>query len=472
MRACILHWYYRFHGPSLKPEPFLTDQTPSRLSSPKIISRSEHPVSRAQISKNALKVLYRLKDSGYQAFLVGGSVRDLLLDRHPKDFDVATDAHPEDIRALFSNCRLIGRRFRLAHVRFGGEIVEVATFRGIGSEEGASTHREVSPETGRLIRDNVYGTIDEDVWRRDFTANALYYNIADFSIWDYVGGLEDIRNRTLRLIGDPEERFREDPVRMLRAARFAAKLGFAVHPSAAAPIARLAALVDGVPSARLFDEFLKLFQTGHALESYRELRRFGLFEHLFPSTSRWLDHVGDPGELFIERALENTDRRYAEDRPITPMFLLGVFLWGPVQDRAEELLGGHAPPGQALALAAEELTREQTVRIAMPRRYSIPMREMLHLQWRFTAPRGARALAFLESKRFRAAYDLMMLRAEVGDVEEETARWWTEIQHVPPDARRLEARDEKSGAGRRRRRGGRRAGRSPHGAESDEQLVP
>lgn len=450
----------------------MTEHLPSRLSSPKIISRSEHPISRAQISKNALKVLYRLKDGGYQAFLVGGSVRDLLLGRQPKDFDIATDAHPEDIRGLFTNCRLIGRRFRLAHVRFGGDIVEVATFRGVGSEEGAATHREVSPESGRLIRDNVYGTIDEDVWRRDFTANALYYNIADFSIWDYVGGLDDIQSRHLRLIGDPEERFREDPVRMLRAARFAAKLGFSVHPSASGPIANLAGLVDGVPPARLFDEFLKLFQTGHALESYRELRRFGLFEHLFPSTARWLGHVGDAGQLFIERALENTDLRYAEDKPITPMFLLGVFLWGPVQDRAEELVNQGAPESQVLALAAAELTREQTLRISVPRRYSIPMREMLHLQARFAAARGGRARAFLESKRFRAAYDLMMLRAEAGDVDEETARWWTEIQQLPPDTQREQLRGETPAPGRRRRRGGRKTARPRGETVPDGHSVP
>lgn len=426
---------------------------------PEIIPRAGHNISRADISRSALKVLYRLKDAGYQAFLVGGSVRDLLLGRHPKDFDVATDAHPEDVRALFGNCRLIGRRFRLAHVRYGSEIIEVATFRGMGTEDAVSEHREVSAETGRLIRDNVYGTIEEDVWRRDFTANALYYNIADFSVWDFTGGFADVGARQLRLIGDPEMRYREDPVRMLRAARFAAKLGFAVHPESAAPITRLAHLVDGVPSARLFDEFLKLFQTGHALASYHELRRFGLFGHLFPATAAWLGPGGDARERFLKEALAGTDARVADDRSVTPMFLFGVFLWGPVGDRAAALTAEGMPDFQALALAAAELTRAQTERIALPRRFSIPMREMLQLQSRFERTHGGRALAFLESKRFRAAYDLLMLRASVGNADAGLAHWWTTIQSLPPEQQRRELGLTREASGRRRRRGGRRAGR-------------
>ncbi len=429
---------------------------------PQIIPRSEHNISRADISKNALKVLYRLKDAGYQAFLVGGSVRDLLLGRHPKDFDVATDAHPDDVRALFGNSRLIGRRFRLAHVRFGREIIEVATFRGLGTED-VSEHREVSAETGRVIRDNVYGTVEEDVWRRDFTANSLYYSIADFSVWDFTGGVSDIHARQLRLIGNPESRYHEDPVRMLRAARFAAKLGFTIHPDTAAPIPALAHLIDGVPSARLFDEFLKLFQTGHALASYHELRRLRLFEHLFPATAAWLGPGTDARGRFIEEALANTDSRVATERPVTPMFLFGVLLWGPVADRAAQLVADGVSEFQSLALAAAELTREQTERIAVPRRFSIPMREMLQLQTRFEKPRGARALAFLESKRFRAAYDLLMLRARAGNADANLAHWWTTIQALPPEQQRRELGLEGGGRGggkSRRRRGGRRGGRT------------
>jgi poly(A) polymerase len=453
--------------------------TPSHA--PRVIPRSEHDISRADISKNALKVLYRLKDAGYQAFLVGGSVRDLLLGRHPKDFDVATDAHPEDVRALFGNSRLIGRRFRLAHVRFGQEIIEVATFRGRGTDEESAGLREVSAETGRLIRDNVYGTLEEDVWRRDFTANSLYYNIADFSVWDFTDGYADVKARQLRMIGDPEARFREDPVRMLRAARFAAKLGFSVHPDTAEPIPRLAHLVDGVPPARLFDEFLKLFQSGHALASYRELRRYGLFQHLFPATAQWLGPGGDAREQFIEEALAGTDERIAEDRPVTPMFLIGVLLWGAVADRAAALAGQGMSDFQALALAAADLTREQTERLSIPRRFTIPMREMLQLQTRFDKTHGARALAFIESKRFRAAYDLFVLRSRVGNADPALAEWWTRIQALPPAEQRRELglapgapRAEGTPApsnGKRRRRGGRRGQKGQRGA-TVEPLAP
>lgn len=435
----------------------MTDHLQPVRHAPRIIPRSEHNVSRADISKSALRVLYRLKDAGYQAFLVGGSVRDLLLGRHPKDFDVATDAHPEEVRALFGNSRLIGRRFRLAHVRYGQEVIEVATFRGLGSAEATGEHRLVSAETGRLIRDNVYGTIEEDVWRRDFSANALYYNIADFSVWDFTDGFEDIRARRLRLIGDPELRYREDPVRMLRAARFAAKLGFELHPDTAAPISRLAHLIDGVPAARLFDEFLKLFQTGHALASYRELRRFGLFEHLFPATAAWLGPGNDARGRFLEAALANTDARVAEDRAVTPMFLFGVFLWGAVADRAAVLTAEGLTDVQALGQAAEELTRAQIERIALPRRFSVPMREMLLVQSRFERTKGGRVLAFLESKRFRAAYDLFMLRASVGNADAQLAHWWTTIQSLPVEQQRREAGLERGGLIRRRR--GRRSGR-------------
>ena len=262
-------------------ERYESASTHAGASGPRVVARNEHPISRANISSNALKVLYRLKDAGYQAFLVGGAVRDLLLGLHPKDFDVATNAHPDQVKQLFRNCRLIGRRFHLAHVRFGYEIIEVATFRAAHTpidednsvDEGG--HR-VLDERGRILRDNLYGTIDEDVWRRDFTANALYYNIEDFSVWDYVGGVDDARQRVLRLIGDPETRYREDPVRMLRAVRFAAKLDFTIHPDTAAPIPKLAWMLDGVPPARLFDEVNKMFLAGSAHAAFELLDATGL----------------------------------------------------------------------------------------------------------------------------------------------------------------------------------------------------
>ncbi|MGB5591837.1 MAG: polynucleotide adenylyltransferase PcnB, partial [Gammaproteobacteria bacterium] len=248
-----------------------------------MVPRPDHNVSRSQISKNALRVLYRLKDAGYKAFLVGGGVRDLLLGREPKDFDIVTDALPDQVRSLFRNSRLIGRRFRLAHVHFGREIIEVATFRAAQDADVEDLDRQTD-SGGRILRDNVYGDIDEDVWRRDFTCNALYYNIADFSIWDYAGGVQDIEAGTMRLLGEPEARYREDPVRMLRAVRFAAKLGFRIDPASEAPLLELGELLAEVPAARLFDESIKLFLSGHAVQSYELLRRYNLFQHLFPAT--------------------------------------------------------------------------------------------------------------------------------------------------------------------------------------------
>lgn len=397
---------------------------------PLIIPRDEHTLSRANVSKNALKVLYRLKDAGYQAFLVGGSVRDLLLGRRPKDFDVATDARPEQVKALFRNSRLIGRRFRLAHVRFGREIIEVATFRASGQVQ-ESDQRQLCNKTGRIISDNLYGTIEEDAWRRDFTVNALYYNIADFSIWAFAGGLDDLNARRLRLIGDAQRRYREDPVRMLRAARFAAKLQFDVDEDAADPIAALAELIDGVPPARLFDEFLKMFQSGYAAASFAHLRALGLFGHLFPDTEQTLlsDSEFDDLEL-IERALSNTDQRVVDGKSITPMFLFGVFLWRPIQSRAKELQAstdGYSE-AQALIAATSEVSSRQAQCIALPRRFGLPMREMVLLQPRFLQKRGRRAVSLLGHPRFRAAYDLMLLRASIGEVPADIADFWTEVQ--------------------------------------------
>jgi poly(A) polymerase len=419
--------------------------------SPRIIQRSDHHISRANISRNALKVLYRLKDGGYQAFIVGGGVRDLLLNRQPKDFDIATDASPEEVRALFGNARIIGRRFRLVHVRFRDEIVEVATFRGLGNEDLESEDRQILDAAGRIIKDNSFGSIEEDAWRRDFTVNALYYNIADFSIWDFVDGMRDIEARRIRLIGDPETRYREDPVRMIRAVRLAAKLDLEIHPDAAAPMVRLGGLIDSVPPARLFDEFLKVFETGHALEGYRRLRAHGLFEHLFPATAVWLGG-DDRRNRFIERALANTDQRIAEGQPVTPMFLFGVFLWGPVQERANALRRtGRLSEVQSLIDAGLEVTDAQIERITLPRRFSVPMREMLQLQPRFNRRQGRRAAVLLQHRRFRAAYDLLVLRTELGDVPAELADWWMRVQTLSPDDQHREFHGGRGG-GRDRQR--------------------
>ena len=412
----------------------MNDSGTNKKPRPTIIPRPSHNVSRDEISRSALKVLYRLHKSGFQAFLVGGGVRDALLELHPKDFDIATDAHPEEIRALFSNCRLIGRRFRLAHIRFGREIIEVATFRA--ATDGSEEHGDVEHDReGRILRDNVYGSIDEDVWRRDFTCNALYYNIADFSIWDYTGGVRDVERRRLALIGDPDRRLREDPVRMLRAVRFAAKLDFTIDDAVAESINRHHELLVNVPSARLFDEFLKMFQGGHAAETFELLRRFDLFRMLFPATEAFL--ASDEKYLeFVRLALANTDRRVQAGKSVTPMFLLGVFFWAPVRERAEALREGEKMSvAQSLSLASYELAGAQQVRISIPRRFTTPMREMLSMQPRFDNRRGKRALKLLEHPRFRAAYDFMMLRAESGEVDEETAQFWTDVQRQGAEER-------------------------------------
>jgi poly(A) polymerase len=504
------------------------------------------------------------------AFLVGGCVRDLLIGVEPKDFDVATDALPEQVRKLFRNCRLVGRRFRLAHVFFGREIIEVATFRAatapapgeepdaeaaegedrdveaggadevalddaaldegteaadddtedevalesvdlddedddeddeLGDDEGhpvpAVPHRapqyqrpampngdesaadlDVDPnaermfdETGRIIRDNVYGTIDADVWRRDFTANALYYNIADFSIWDYVGGFEDVAARKLKLIGDPETRFREDPVRMLRAARFQAKLGFDIEPSTAEPIARLKGLLAGVPPARLFDETLKLFLSGHGRRSFDVLRRYGLLATLLPSVDDYFSrHPGSLVEQLVLRGLENTDARVMADKAVTPTFLFALLLYGPIANIIESTPPERWHELSTILDACDRAARQVQARITLPKRFSLGMREMFALQPRLEHPRGRRALRVIEHPRFRAAYDLLLLRAEYGLASSEIAQWWTRIQEVSSEERgrmadaltgqpqRSDGAPRRGGRRRRRRRGPSSAG--------------
>ncbi|MEM9171439.1 MAG: polynucleotide adenylyltransferase PcnB [Pseudomonadota bacterium] len=438
------------------------DQTPA----PTIIARADHNVSRKHVSRAALKVLYRLHESGYQAFLVGGAVRDLLLDGRPKDFDVATDAEPDQVHALFRNSRVIGRRFRLVHVRFGREIIEVATFRAASNPDEDDSGTQTDDE-GRLVRDNQFGSIDEDVWRRDFTANALYYNIADFSVWDYVGGARDIGSRRLRLIGEPARRLREDPVRVLRALRFVAKLGFTLEPELEKAIASHKSLLDNVPAARLFDEFLKMFQAGFGLVAYDVLRDHGVFGVLFPQARMGLDAPdGEFFDRFIRRALKNTDERIAADKPVTPMFLLAVFLWWPIKARARALYEDDGlTPAQSLGQATYQCVAQQQSVISVPKRFTIPLREMLTLQPRFERMRGTRAAGFLAHKRFRAAYDFMLLRNFIGEVPDETAAFWTEVQTLSVEARaeRFEITSKKlgDGTGQKRRRRRRRRTRKP-----------
>lgn len=409
------------------------------------------------LSSAALRTLYTLRDAGFEAYLVGGGVRDILAGIPPKDFDIATNAHPEQVKPLFRSCRLIGRRFLICHVRFGDEIIEVTTFRGAISE----THRR--DDSGRILSDNEYGSLISDAFRRDFTVNALYYDIRDFSIVDYCGGFEDLRARMIRLIGDPEPRYREDPVRMLRAIRIANKLGFEIAAETAAPIARLAPLLREIPPARLFDEVLKILQCVDAVANYESLAHFGLFAELFPDTDR-LCESDDHADDFVSLALANTAERLVNEQSVSPAFLYACLLWPPVAERYAVLMRREGmPPALALQQAADEILARAVRRVAIPKRFSLPMREIWLLQPRFDQQSDGRARRLLGHPRFRAAYDFLLLRAEIGQVDRATAEWWTEVQtrlvpeaSVQEDADEVASETDEAPRKRRGRRGGRR----------------
>lgn len=424
---------------------------PAVANTVKIYPRSEHCISRTQISENALKVLTRLKKADFEAYLVGGCVRDLLLGREPKDFDVATNASPEQVKQIFRNCRIIGRRFRLAHVFFGREIIEVATFRGGADNE--ESDRQVVHEDGRLLRDNVFGTLEEDVWRRDFTVNALYYNIRDFSVVDYTGGMQDHAAGVLRLIGDPEVRYREDPVRMIRAIRFAVKLGFTLHPDTEKPIHAQADLLKSIPSARLYDEVLKLFLAGYGLQTFEMLRHYGLFGILFPETERCLaTQEQDFPRLFLIRALENSDRRYNDGKTLTPYFLLAALLWEPLQVAAQKRIGNGENETLAYQNAANEVLARQIKITAMPRHITQSMRDVWFMQPKFTRTVGTRPYRLLEQPKFRAAYDFFQLRAETGGADPQLVEWWAQFQEADEELRKQMTAPGKSGGGKPRNR--------------------
>jgi len=402
--------------------------TPLKIE-PTIIPRDQHNISRNSMSESALKVLYRLKNADYKAYLVGGAVRDILLGREPKDFDVVTDAEPEQIRELFRNCRLIGRRFRLAHVRFGAEIIEVSTFR---APHHVSDQDAGRVEAGRIIRDNVYGDIDDDVWRRDFTVNALFYNIKDFSIVDYVGGVKDLEEGQLKLIGDPSQRYVEDPVRMLRAVRFSAKLSLNIHPEAEKPISQHADLLEGIPPARLFEEMLKLFMGGCALETFEKLRHYNLFKYLFPQTDQLLDtHEKDYPHAFIMQALKNTDQRLSEGNTVTPAFLIAAFLWEPMRTLADDHIANGLSEMEAVQLAGDTVISKQIGSLSMPRRFTHMARDIWSLQVRLKRIKK-RSFRVLMHPKFRAAYDFLLLRAEAGESLDELVDYWTQEQLAEP----------------------------------------
>jgi poly(A) polymerase len=400
----------------------------------KVIPRADHRISRKHIDTNALKVLYRLEKSGYDAYLVGGCVRDLLLHHIPKDFDVVTNASPEEVRKIFRNCRLIGRRFRLAHVFFRDGIVEVATFR--------AGHQDAQPQHGRskdgmIVRDNVYGSIEEDAWRRDFTLNALYYNIKDFSIIDFTNGYQDLINKKLRVLGDPETRYREDPVRMLRAVRIAAKLDLKITPQSATPIKALAHLLKDISSSRLFDETIKLFHTGHAQPLLPLLYEHHLFGILFPTAEQLLhDSLKKQMKLFLEVTCRNTDTRIASGKSVSCAFLFGFLLWMPVEQRCLELQEEGLPPMEALQLAGREILHEQTKITALPKRFVGSIYDIWHLQYQLPRLKGKSIYRCLENPRFRAGYDLLLMRAEIDPTLEPLAQWWTHFQQAKPNERK------------------------------------
>lgn len=417
----------------------------SSSQTPVIVKRTKHGISRKQIDKSALDVLYGLKRGGYDGYLVGGCVRDLLLGLEPKDFDVVTNAEPDQVKSVFKQrCRLIGRRFRLAHVRFGRLLIEVATFRGQGDGGGrkdrfgrkgkvSGSAREVD-DSGRVIRDNVYGSIEEDVWRRDFTVNALYYDIKTFSITDYTGGLQDIKKGQLRLIGDPKTRYKEDPVRMIRAVRFAAKLGFKIEKKTEKPIFDLAPLLLDVSNARMFEEVLKMFHSGVAVEVFEKLRHYGLFEHLFPLTEQMLEEEKDGfPRMFVIEALKSTDKRIRQGKSVNPAFLFSAMLWEPMLKRKQDFLDEGFAHQDAFYAAANDVIEQQIKRTAIPKRFTAQMRDIWNLQNRLPKRHGDRAQKLMEHPRFRAAYDFLGVRAVAGETDVESIfDWWTTYQEKDP----------------------------------------
>lgn len=438
-----------FKGKAVEPSSQLVATT---------IPRSEHQVSRQHFSENALKVLYRLHNSGFQAYLVGGCIRDVMLGAEPKDFDVTTDATPEQIKDLFRNCRLIGRRFRLAHIVFGREIIEVATFRGHheSTEEGESKISKQSND-GQLLRDNVFGSIEEDAQRRDFTINAMYYNIADFSIRDFAGGMQAIADRKITLIGDPETRYKEDPVRMLRAIRFAVKLNMSISPETANPIKQMAPLLANIPPARLFEEVLKLLLSGQGLETYRLLKEYHLFDLLFPQLGALLSQPQSKEVKFVEQVLTNTDNRINTGQRVTPAFIFAAFMWYPLEERCQQhMTEGGLNHFDAFNLALNDVMHRQIQRIMIPKRFSIPIREIWQLQNRLPKRYGRRAYQMLEHPKFRAAYDFLLLRGQIeGGELFELANWWTDFQEADESGRKhmlKVLREQDGGPPRRPRR--------------------
>ncbi len=429
---------------------------------PRSMQKDRHGIAVELVDDAALSVVRGLRDEGFDAYLVGGCVRDMLLGFKPKDFDVATNATPEEVQRVFRRARLVGRRFRIAHVRFGREVIEVSTFRRQIDEDDvvhSYSRRDLRDKDsarsadGMILRDNVWGTVEEDAFRRDFSINALYYDPIDEELLDFVGGFEDINARRLRLIGEANIRLREDPVRILRAIRFAAKLDFDIDEDTDAAIPGAAYLISAVAPARLFDEICQLFLLGPAAASWQMMRDYGLAEILFP------DHDTTERSLeFIASAMHGTDVRVAEDKPVTPGFLIAVLLWDAYHERLVRL-AEQMPLVDAREAASHEVLRDQNEIAAVPRRFAQFIRETWLLQPRLESRSGKGLEKLMSHPRFRAAYDFLLLRAGIGEVEQELADWWTEIQVADEDKRNELTRSTDGGERKRRKR--RRRRRSP-----------
>lgn len=393
-----------------------------------ITPQQKHNISQKNISPSALKVISRLNQSGYECYLVGGGVRDLLLNNSPKDFDVATDATPEQVKQLFKNSRIIGRRFKIVHVRFGPEIIEVTTFRGQNNE----SNQQIESDTGQLLRDNFYGDMKSDALRRDFTCNALYYSSKDSAIYDFSSGMSDIANRQLRMIGEPATRYTEDPVRLLRAIRFSAKLGFTIEPATQAPIQEMAHLLSHVPPARLFDEILKLLLNGCATATYSLLNDHNIFQELFPDTNKALAH-NPLYKSLIEEVMVNTDKRIRSNKRVTPAFIYAALLWPAMHHRLNHLEAKGASTFDAFNDACQSTITRQLQRILIPKRFLIPMRQIWELQWRLPNRNGKKAFRLLEHPKFRAGFDFLLAREAAGEQLEGLGQWWEKFQHADED---------------------------------------
>ena len=420
---------------------------------PRIIPRRQHGIANTHISPCAVKTTSVLQDAGFKAFIVGGAVRDLILGKEPKDFDVATDATPEEVNHLFRRSRIIGRRFRLVHVMCGRDTVEVSTFRAVHSNDHGIDEEDVDRQTdasGRVLRDNVFGDQEEDAMRRDFTINALYFDPNSGEVWDYHNGVSDLKSGVLRMIGDPITRYREDPVRMLRAVRLAAKLNLKLDKATRAPIKNMADLLEAVPPSRLFDEMLKLLLSGHALESMKWLRAEGLHHGLLPMLDVVLEQP--MGERFITLSLKNTDERISQDKPVSPAFLFASLLWHEVLVSWQKNEAEGMPPIPALNDAMEQVIQAQVEKLAIPRRFTTIMKEIWGLQPRLLKRSGVRPFRLLEHPRFRAGFDFLQLRCESGEVDVEVGEWWEKFQNSSENERKAMLKPEAAEKKRRRRR--------------------